>query len=43
MINNISDRFYKWTKGWLIFVLFLLDAFFGGFLLLLIQGLMQDG
>ncbi len=43
MINNISDRFYKWTKGWLIFVLFLLDAFFGGFLLPLIQGMMQDG
>ncbi len=43
MLNNISQRFYRSTKGWLIFVLFLLDAFFAGFLLPLIQGLMQDG
>lgn len=43
MLNNISARFYKWTKGWLIFILFLLDAFFSGFLLPLIQGMMQGG
>jgi len=43
MLNNISTRFYQWSKGWLIFVLFLLDGFFGGFLLPLIQGMMQDG
>lgn len=43
MINNLSDRFYKWTNGWLVFILFLLDAFFGGFLLPLIQGIMQGG
>lgn len=43
MLNKISERFYKWNKGWLIFVLFLLDGFFGGFLLPLIQGMMQDG
>lgn len=42
MLNNISERFYKWNKGWLIFVLFLLDGFFSGFLLPLVQGLMQD-
>lgn len=42
MLENVSNRFYKWTKGWLIFVLFILDGFFGGFLLPLIQGLMQD-
>jgi hypothetical protein len=43
MLNNISERFYRWNKGWLIFVLFLLDGFFSGFLLPLIQGLLQDG
>lgn len=43
MFANLSDRFYKWTKGWLIIVLFILDAFFGGFLLPLIQGMLQDG
>jgi hypothetical protein len=43
MLTNLSDRFYKWTKGWLILILFLLDAFFGGFLLPLIQGMLQDG
>ena len=43
MLKNISERFYQWNKGWLIFILFLLDAFFSGFLLPLIQGMMQDG
>jgi hypothetical protein len=43
MLNNLSDRFYKWAKGWLILVLFILDGFFAGFLLPLIQGMMQDG
>ena len=43
MLTTLSDRFYKWTKGWLVLILFLLDAFFGGFLLPLIQGMMQDG
>lgn len=43
MLTTLSDRFYKWTKGWLILILFLLDAFFGAFLLPLIQGMMQDG
>lgn len=43
MFSNLSDRFYKWTKGWLIFILFILDAFFSGFLLPLIQGMMQGG
>lgn len=41
MFINISNRFYSWAKGWLIFVLFLLDGFFAGFLLPLIQGIMQ--
>jgi hypothetical protein len=43
MLNRISDRFYKWTKGWLVLVLLVLDGFFAGFLLPLIQGIMQDG
>jgi hypothetical protein len=43
MLNKISVHFYKWTKGWLIFILFLLDGFFSGFLLPLIQGMMQGG
>jgi len=43
MFKNISERFYRWNKGWLIFILFLLDAFFAGFLLPLIQGMMQGG
>jgi hypothetical protein len=43
MLQNISDRFYRWNKGWVIFILFLLDAFLGGFLLPLIQGMMQGG
>lgn len=43
MLNNISDRFYKWAKGWLVLVLLVLDVFFNGFLLPLIQGMMQDG
>ena len=41
MFKNISERFYQWNKGWLIFILFLLDAFFSGFLLPLIQAMMQ--
>jgi hypothetical protein len=43
VLKNISERFYKWSKGWLIFVFFLLDAFLSGFLMPLIQGIMQDG
>lgn len=43
MFSNLSDRFYKWTKGWLVLILLILDVFFAGFLLPLIQGMMQDG
>jgi hypothetical protein len=43
MLNNISTRFYQWTKGWLVLVLLVLDVFFSGFLLPLIQRIMQDG
>lgn len=43
MFTNISNRFYGWAKGWLVLVLFVLDGFFAGFLLPLIQGMMQGG
>ncbi|MBI2334004.1 MAG: hypothetical protein HYU84_17910, partial [Chloroflexi bacterium] len=43
MLQNISNKFYQWAKGWLIIVLFVLDGFFAGFLLPLIQGMMQGG
>lgn len=42
MLNRISDRFYKWTRGWLVLVLLVLDGFFAGFLLPMIQRMMQD-
>ncbi len=43
MFRNLSGWFYKWTKGWLIFVFFILYGFLAGFLFPLIQGMMQDG
>jgi hypothetical protein len=43
MLNNLSARFYQWTRGWLVLVLFLLDGFFAGFLLPLCQAMMQGG
>jgi hypothetical protein len=41
VLTNISERFYKWNKGWLVFILFVLDGFFSGFLLPLVQAMMQ--
>ena len=43
MFKNISEKFYQWSKGWVIFFLFLLDIFFSVFLLPLIQGVLQNG
>jgi hypothetical protein len=43
MLNRISQKFYSWAKGWLIIILLFLDVFFSGFLLPLIQGIMQGG
>jgi hypothetical protein len=43
MLNNLSERFHQWAKGWLIIILLFLDVFFSGFLLPLIQGMMQGG
>ncbi len=43
MVRNLSDRFYNWTKGWLIFVLFVLDGFISGYILPLVQTKMANG
>ncbi len=43
MFRNLSNSFYKWAKGWLVLILLVLDVFFAGFLLPLIQGIMQGG
>lgn len=43
MIHKMSQKFYSWAKGWLVLVLFVLDGFFAGFLLPLVQGMMQGG
>ncbi|MBK8784420.1 MAG: hypothetical protein IPO22_22080 [Anaerolineales bacterium] len=43
MFSRLSERFYKWAKGWLVLILLALDVFFAGFLLPLIQGIMQGG
>lgn len=43
MLQNISNRFYGWAKGWLVLVLLVLDVFFAGFLMPLIGGMMQGG
>lgn len=42
MLQNLSNKFYGWAKGWLIVILFVLDGFLGGFVLPLAGGLMQD-
>lgn len=43
MLQNLSDKFYQWAKGWLVLVLLVLDMFFTGFLMPLIGGMMQGG
>ncbi|MBL8051459.1 MAG: hypothetical protein JNM46_09570 [Anaerolineales bacterium] len=43
MLNNISEKFYKWANGWVVLILVALDMFFAGFVMPLIGGLMQDG
>jgi hypothetical protein len=43
MLKKISGRFNEWAKGWLVFVLLLLDFFFMGFIMPLISGLLKDG
>lgn len=42
-LQNISTKFHKWAKGWLVLILLALDVFFAGFLMPLIGGLMQGG
>lgn len=43
MLQNLSDKYYQWAKGWLVLVLLVLDMFFAGFLMPLIGGMMQGG
>jgi len=43
MLKNISGRFHAWAKGWFVFLMLLLDAFFMGFIMPLISGLLKDG
>jgi hypothetical protein len=43
MLNRISKKFHAWAKGWLVFVLMLLDIFFMGFIMPLVGGLMKSG
>lgn len=43
MLNNISEKFYKWANGWVVLVLVALDMFFSGFVMPLMGGIMQDG
>lgn len=43
MLNRISNRFHAWAKGWLVFVLMLLDMFFMGLVMPLVGGLMKSG
>lgn len=43
MFRTISNAFYRWAKGWLILLLLVLEMFFAGFLMPLIQGMLQGG
>lgn len=43
MLQNISGKFYKWANGWVVLLFFVLDMFFGGFVMPLIGGLMKSG
>jgi hypothetical protein len=43
MLNKISNKFYSWSKGWLVLVLMVLDMFFMGFIMPLTGAMMKDG
>jgi hypothetical protein len=43
MLQKISNKFHLWAKGWLVFVLMMLDGFFMGFIMPLIGGMMKGG
>ena len=43
MLNNISEKFYKWANGWIVLVFVILDVFFAGYIMPLIGGLMKSG
>ena len=43
MLQYISSRFHAWARGWLVFVMLLLDTFFMGFIMPLISNLLKEG
>lgn len=43
MLNNISEKFYKWANGWVVLLFFVLDIFFGGMVMPFIGALMKSG
>jgi hypothetical protein len=43
MLNNISEKFYKWANGWIVLLFVALDMFFAGFVMPLMGRLMKSG
>jgi hypothetical protein len=43
MLQKLSSKFHSWAKGWLVFVLLVLDGFFMSFIMPLIGRLMKNG
>ena len=41
MLNKISEKFYAWTTGWRVFILFIADALMMGYIMPLAGGLMD--
>ncbi len=43
MLNNFSEKFYKWANGWLVLIFIALDMFFAGFVMPMMGALMKSG
>lgn len=43
MLQNISEKFYKWANGWVVLLFLALDMLFAGFVMPLMGGLMKSG
>lgn len=43
MLNKLSGKLRGWAKGWLVFILFLLDSLFMGFILPIARTLIKGG
>jgi hypothetical protein len=41
MLNRLSNKLRSWAKGWLVFILFLLDVAFVGFIMPIAAALMK--